>query len=179
MRRIIVSQFLSLNGVMEAPEKWNTAYLNDAELVDEILADFAGCDTILLGRTSYDFFAARWPQRTGAMADYFNSLSKYVVSTSLQKAEWNNSVIVNSNVAEEIKKLKDKPGKDIIVFGSYQLCQTLSNHHLIDEYKLYIYPLTLDSGKRLFDETTTSQTLQLISCKSFSTGVVSLTYQPA
>lgn len=178
MRRIVVSQFITLDGVMEAPEKWNTAYLNDAELVNEILADLAVSDALLFGRTSYEFFAARWPLRTGAMADYFNTLSKYVVSSSLQKAEWNNSLVINTDAAKEIKKLKESHGKDILVLGSYKLLQTLSNNHFVDEYKLYIYPLTLGSGKRMFEEGASAQKLKLISSKSFATGVIALTYQP-
>jgi dihydrofolate reductase len=178
MRRIVVSQFLTLDGVMEAPEKWNTAYLNDMELVNELLADFDACDAILLGRTTYDFFAARWPLRTGAMADNFNTIAKYVVSASLQEVVWNNSTIINANVVKEIKKLKEESGKNMLVFGSYKLLETLSNNHFIDEYKLYIYPLVSGKGKRLFEQEATGQTLKLVASKSFATGVVALTYQP-
>ena len=177
MRKIVVSQFVTLDGVMEAPEKWNTKYLNDAELVNEILADFAASDSLLFGRATYEFFAARWPSRTGEMADMFNSFPKHVVSTSLQKAEWNNSAIINANVSTEIKTMKDKQGKNILVFGSYKLLQTLMTENLIDEYKIYVYPLTLGTGKRLFEEGAAGQNFKLIASKSFATEVLALTYE--
>ena len=163
---------------MEAPEKWNTGYLNDPELVDEILADLSASDSLLFGRSSYEFFAARWPSRTGEMADKFNVLPKHVVSTSLQKADWNNSEIISGDAIAGIKKIKQGPGKNILVFGSYKLIQTLIQANLIDTYKLYVYPLTLGTGKRLFEEGTTGQTLKLVAARPFATGVVAITYQP-
>lgn len=174
MRKILVSQFLTLDGIMDAPEKWNLKYLSDEEVVSEILADFAASDLLLFGRTSYDFFAARWPSRTGAMADYFNTLPKLVVSSTLQKPEWNNTTIIRASDIEEIKK---QSGKNILVFGSYKLAQTLMRENLIDEYKLYVYPLTLGSGKRLFERGTAEQTLKLITAKQLASGVVAMTYQ--
>jgi len=181
MRKLVVNQFLSLDGVMEAPEKWNSQYLNDEELVKDILADFSACDSFLFGRTTWQFLAARWPTRIGEMADMFNNLPKHVVSTTLQKAEWNNSVIINGNVIGEIKKIKGSRNsgrKNILVLGSYELAQTLIRENLVDEYKLYIYPLTLGTGKRLFDEGAIGQTLKLINTQVFSSGAVALVYQP-
>lgn len=177
MRKILVSQFLTLDGVMEAPEKWNANYLNDAELVNEILTDIAASDSLLFGRTSYEFFAARWPSRTGELADKLNTLPKLVVSTTLQKAEWHNSTIINANASDEIKKMKYQMGKNILVFGSYKLIQTLINDKLIDEYKLFVYPLTFGTGKHLFEQGATGQTLKLVALKSLATGVVAMTYQ--
>lgn len=177
MRKLVVSQFLTLDGVMEAPEKWNTQYLNDAEVVNEILADFSECDCLLFGHTTYDFFAARWPSRTGEMADKFNTLPKYVVSTSLQKAEWNNSTIITADACEKIKLVKELPGKNILVLGSHQLVQALMKNDLIDEYKMFVFPLITGTGKRLFEKGTTGQTLKLIAARSFATGVVALTYK--
>ena len=123
MRRILVSQFVTLDGVMEAPEKWNSTYASDPEVVASVLADFSASDQLLLGKTSYKLFAARWPSRTGEMADYFNNLSKLVVSSSLQTPDWNNTRVVKDGGTEEIIKQKEKPGKNILVFGSYQLVQ--------------------------------------------------------
>ncbi len=177
-RKILVSQFLTLDGVMDSPEQWNRNYLGDVEVVSEILADFSTCDLLLFGKTTYDFFAARWPSRTGTMADYFNQLPKLVVSASLQKPEWNNTTVISTNGVEEITKLKQQPGKNILVLGSYKLAQTLLSENLIDEYKLYLYPLTLGKGKRLFEQGSAQQTLKLIAAKQFASGVLATTYQP-
>lgn len=178
MRKLVVAEFLTLDGVMEAPEKWNSNYMNDEEMTNDILEDFTASDSLLLGRTTYQFLEERWPVRTGEMADKFNNLPKYVVSTTLQKAEWNNSAIINVNVIEEIKKLKDQSGKNILVWGSNALVQTLMRDKLVDEYKLYVYPLTLGTGKHLFEKGNTAQTLKLINTRIFPTGVIALIYQP-
>lgn len=181
MRKLVVAEFLTLDGVMEAPEKWNSKYLNDEEMTNDILDDFSASDSLLFGRTTYQFLAARWPARTGEMADKFNNLPKHVVSTTLQKAEWNNSAIINANVSEEIKKIKESRiagGKNILVWGSHTLVQTLMRDNLVDEYKLYVYPLTLGTGKRLFEEGTVGQTLKLINARIFSTGAIAMVYQP-
>jgi len=175
MRRILVSQFVTLDGVMEAPEKWNSTYASDPEVVASVLADFSASDQLLLGRTSYELFAARWPSRTGQMADYFNNLPKLVVSSSLQTPAWNNTTVIKGSTMVEIRKLKERPGKNILVFGSYQLVQTLRKENLVDEYKLYVYPLVLGKGKRLFEQG--EQTLRLITAKQFASGVISATYR--
>lgn len=177
MRKILVSQFLTVDGVMDAPEKWNVNYLNDPEVVHELLADFSASDLILFGKTTYDFFAARWPSRTGAMADHLNSLPKLVISTTLQNAAWNNTTILNTATMDRIMKLKEQAGKSILVIGSYQLVQTLMKANLIDEYKLYLYPLTLGNGKRLFEQGAEKQTLKLIVSKQCASGVIAATYQ--
>jgi dihydrofolate reductase len=177
MRKILVSQFLTLDGVMDAPEEWNSKYLGDSELINEVLIDFSNSECLLLGRTTYDFFAARWPSRTGAMADYFNTIPKVVVSSTRKESIWNNSTILTGGV-DEIKKLKQLPGKNILVFGSYKLVQTLMKENLVDEYKLYTYPLTLGKGKRLFEAGATGQALKLIVAKPFVSGLISATYQP-
>lgn len=176
-RKLIASQFLTLDGVMSAPEQWNSKFLNDTEIVSEILSDFSGSDLLLLGKTTYDFFAARWPSRTSAMADHLNTCAKVVISTTLQSAEWNNTKIIRDNKMEEIVKLKEQPGRNIIVLGSYQLVQSLIVNDLIDEYKLYIHPLTLGKGKRLFDLVTPPLTLKLITARPFASGVIAAVYQ--
>jgi len=177
MRKILVSQFLTLDGIMDAPEKWNPKYFEDAEVVNEILVDLSAADLLLLGRTSYDFFASRWPSRTGTMADYFNNLPKIVVSKTLLKPEWKNTTIISSTAIEEIKTRKGQPGNNILVIGSHKLVQTLMREKLIDEYKLYVYPLTLGNGKRLFEHGTAEQALRLITAKQFASGVMAITYR--
>ncbi len=178
MRKIVVSQFLTIDGVMDAPEKWNSKYAEDPEVVNEILADFSASDLLLFGRTTYDFFAALWPSRTGAMADNFNNLSKLVVSATSEKPTWNHTTFLSANAIEEIKKLKEGPGENILVFGSYKLVQALMSENMIDEYKLYLYPLTLGNGKRLFESGSAAQSLTLCVATPFASGVIAATYRP-
>jgi dihydrofolate reductase len=159
VRRLIVTEFLSLDGVMEEPA-WTFKYWNDA------IAEFKGheslsSDALLLGRVTYEGFAAAWPESKDEGAAYFNNVRKYVVSTTLDKAEWNNSRLIKENIVEEISKLKQQEGKDIMVHGSATLVQTLMRHDLVDRYRLLIYPLVLGEGKRLFKEGNTV-TLRLV-----------------
>jgi len=178
MRKVVVAEFLSLDGVMEAPEKWSFQFWND-EIAkfkrDELLAS----DAHLLGRVTYQIFASAWPSRSDeeGFADRMNSLPKYVVSTTLKKAEWKNSHLIRENVAEEVSKLKQQPGQDILVAGSATLVQALIQHDLIDEYHLLVFPVVLGSGKRLF-KNEGKATLKLMEAKTFSSGVVLLSYRP-
>jgi dihydrofolate reductase len=176
MRRLVVTEFLSLDGVMEEP-MWTFKYWNDE------IANFKGeetnaSDALLLGRVTYQGFAAAWPQSKDEGAPYFNSVRKYVASTTLDKAEWNNSVLIKGNVAEEVARLKQQDGKDITVHGSGKLVQTLMRHDLVDTYRLLVYPLVLGKGQRLFEEGAAA-TLRLVEARSFSSGVVGLIYEPA
>ena len=176
MRNLVVTEFLSLDGVMEEPA-WTFPYWNDE------IAQFKGEETsanepLLLGRVTYQGFAAAWPQRTDDGAAYFNGTRKYVVSTTLDKVEWNNSTLIKDNIVEEITKLKQQDGQDLVVHGSATLVQTLVRHDLVDRYRLLVYPLVLGKGKRLFQEDTTA-TLNLVETRSFSSGVVALIYEPA
>ena len=179
MRKVMVTEFIALDGVVEAPEKWSFPYWND-EIAkfkhDELFAS----DALLLGRVTYEGFAAAWPSRTDetGFADRMNSLPKFVVSTTLDKVEWNNSRLIKDNIAAEVSKLKQQPGQNILIYGSPTLVQTLMQHNLIDEYRLLAYPLVLGSGKRLFKEGNNA-TLKLVESKIFSTGVVALIYEPA
>ncbi len=143
--------------------------------LDEIFAS----DALLLGRVTYQGFAAAWPSRTdeAGFADRMNSLPKYVVSTTLAKAEWNNSRLIKENVAAEVTRLKQQPGQEILVAGSDELVQTLMQNDLIDEYRLLVYPVVVGKGKRLFKEGN-NVTLKLTESKAFSSGVVLLRYQP-
>ena len=175
MRKIVVTEFLSLDGVMEEPA-WTFKYWNDesAKFKGE---ESSASDALLLGRVTYQGFAAAWPESEDEGADYFNSVRKYVVSTTLDKAEWNNSRLIKDNIVEEITRLKQQDGKDIVVHGSAMLVQTLIQHDLVDCYRLLVYPVVLGKGKRLFKEGTTA-TLKLVEAQSFSSGVAALIYEP-
>lgn len=175
MRNIVVTEFISLDGIIENPA-WTFKYWNDE------IAAFKGeesnaTDALLLGRVTYQGFAAAWPNSTDEGAPYFNGVRKYVVSTTLDKAEWNNSIIIKDNVMEEIRKLKQQDGKDITVHGSGKLAQSLIQAGLVDRIRLLVYPLVLGKGQRLFEEGV-AETLKLVEAKSFSSGVVGLIYQP-
>jgi dihydrofolate reductase len=137
-------------------------------------------DTLLLGRVTYDSFAAAWPnmiEQTGEYGVMMNGYPKYVVSTTLDKVEWNNSSLIKEKIAEELIKLKQQPGKDILVFGSCALVQTLIQLDLIDEYRLMVFPVLLGTGKRLFGDGIDKKVLKLSETKTFNSGVVVLTYQ--
>lgn len=177
---------MTLDGVMEDPGgsegterggwafRFNRGSEGDKFKFDELLAS----DALLLGRTTYEAFAKAWPAMTGEFADKMNSITKYVVSTTLEKTQWNNSLIIKENVAEKISKLKNQVGMDILVAGSGQLVNMLMQNQLIDEYRLMIFPIILRSGKRLFKDGFTSIPLCLMEVKPVgSEGVIVITYQ--
>ncbi|HLO32816.1 MAG TPA: dihydrofolate reductase family protein [Anaerolineales bacterium] len=184
MRKIIVSEFMSLDGVIEDPGGgenyehggWTNQYFNDE--VGKVVADaLSRSDAFLWGRVTYQAFAAVWPSRTGELADQMNGRLKYVASTTLQRVDWSNSTLVSENIVEEVTKLKKQPGKDILVTGSSVLIQTLRQQGLIDEYSLLIFPIILGSGKRLFRNGTEARAhLKLISAETLPSGVVHLSY---
>ena len=179
MRKIVVTEFLTMDGVMEEPS-WTVPYWSDeiaAFKGDEMLAS----DALLLGRKTYDGFAQAWPSRTdeeggGAL---MNSLPKYVASTTLETAAWNNSHIIATNVTDEIATLKEQPGKNILVYGSADLVDTLLQHDLVDELRLLVYPIVLGSGKRLFKDGRSMKEMTLDSATPFASGVVALVYRRA
>ncbi len=177
MSKLQVAEFLTLDGVMEAPDQWNGPFLNE-EMGMEIGGNLFQCDALLYGRRTYEEMAAAWPERTGDMADRFNSIQKFVVSTTLQDAPWNNSRLIKGNIAEEVFKLKQQFSQAITILGSGDLVRTLMHHHLIDEYLLVVCPLILGKGKRLFQDVDQT-TLRLFTSKAYNTGAVWLTYQPA
>ncbi len=187
MRKVIASEYVTLDGVMEDPGGgegfkyggWSFQFWSEASAkykYDELFAS----DALLLGRVTYQGFAAAWPtmKDTGEFGERMNSLPKYVVSTTLDKAEWNNSTIIKANVVEEVSRLKATPGQDILIGGSGDLAHTLMQHNLIDEYRLMVHPVVLGSGKRFFREGVGVLKLQLVGTKTFSSGIVVLTYQP-
>jgi dihydrofolate reductase len=180
MRKIIAGLFISLDGVVEAPDKWQFPYFND-EMGAEVGAQMAAADAMLLGRVTYQEFASYWPS---APADdpftaHMNDTPKYVVSTTLDTAEWKNSTLINGNVVEGITQLKQQPGKNIGITGSATLVRSLLRDHLLDELRLLVHPIVVGSGKRLFEATGEQVALTLVDAKTFSTGVLSLIYEPA
>jgi dihydrofolate reductase len=186
MRRIIVSEFMSLDGVIEDPGGaegfehggWTFPYWSD-EIGKVKWEELFASDAMLLGRVTYEGFAAAWPSRTDeqGFAERMNSLPKFVVSTTLAEAEWQNSTILKGDIAAEVAKLKDQPGGDILVAGSAQLVRTLAQNDLVDEYRLLVYPVVLGSGKRLFGDGKRSD-LELHENRSFDSGVVLASYGP-
>jgi len=177
MRKVIVSEFLSLDGVMEEP-LWTFKFF-DEEQAQYKLEELMTADALLLGRVTYEGFAAAWPDRKDAQgfADRMNTLPKYVVSTTLGEAEWNNSHVISENVVEEVARLKQQPGQNILVGGSGQLVQTLMQHDLVDEYRIMFFPVVVGRGKRLFKQGSTAM-LKLTDAQTFVSGVTVLTYQP-
>ncbi len=178
MGKLQVAEFLTLDGVMEAPDTWNGPFMN-GEIGADIGGSLSQCDALLYGRVTYEEMAAAWPSREGEMADFFNRIPKFVASTTLAAASWNNSRLITSNIAEEVSRLKQQFGQTILILGSGDLVRQLqlAQHDLIDEYALVVCPLVLGKGKRLFQDASRT-TLRLVTSKTYTTGVVSLTYQP-
>jgi dihydrofolate reductase len=177
MRRLILSEFLSLDGVVQDPASWVFDHpdpqQNDYKL-DEVLA----CDALLLGRRTYEEFAGAWPQRSGQFADQMNGMSKHVVSTTLREPSWSNSTVIDQDVPAAVEELKTWPGGDILLVGSAQLAQSLMPHNLIDEYRLFVFPVVLGGGKRLFSDASSATVLRLMSARTLASGTTILTYQP-
>ncbi len=187
MRKLVVSEFVTLDGVMEDPggaeqfERGGWAFQfergpeGDQFKNDELMDS----DALLLGRVTYQGFEKAWPSMTGEFADKMNNMPKYVVTSSLTVAGWNNSNIIKNNIVDEINALKQMEGKDILVAGSRQLVQKLMEYDLVDVIRLMVYPIVLGRGKRLFDDTTVKHPLELLEAKPVgSAGVVTMVYQP-
>jgi dihydrofolate reductase len=186
MRNVIVSLFVSLDGVMEDPggaEKseyggWTWPYHND-EIGKFKFEELFASDALVLGRVTYEGFAAAWPSRTdeAGFAQRMNSIPKYVASTTLKEAGWNNSTLINADVEGEVSRLKQQPGQDILIFGSGAVIRTLMKHDLVDEYRFLIYPIVVGIGKRVFGPEN-HRALKLLETRSFKTGVVLVRYKP-
>jgi dihydrofolate reductase len=211
MAKIVISEFVSLDGVVEDPggigdfkhrgwtfeidggeeneerrglgqaivyqsasamrNRWNRA------VAEYKLRETLGTEALLLGRVTYEEFAALWPSRRGEFADKFNSLPKYVVSSTLADPEWN-STVLEGDVVEEVSRLKQELDGDIVVHGSIRLARTLIEHDLVDELRLMVYPVVLGAGERLFGETSDKKPLRLVDTKTVDDGVAMLTYEP-
>jgi dihydrofolate reductase len=187
MGRIVVTEFVSLDGVMEDPGGaedfkyggW-TFEIERGEEGDRFKLDEAmDADALLLGRKTYEGFAEAWPSRDGEFADKFNNMSKYVVSSTLKDPDWNNSTVLDGDLAEEVSKLREQVDGDIVVHGSAQLVQALVEDGLVDELRLMVFPVVLGAGKRLFGETSDKRRLRLSDSKTVGDGVSILIYEPA
>jgi dihydrofolate reductase len=187
MGRIVISENVSLDGVVQDPtgdegfrhggwfsqigdkdrEEWAKVELDEA----------LGAEAQLLGRRSYEFFAARWPSRSGEWADRLNSMPKYVVSSTLVDPDWNNSTVLKGDVVNEVSKLKQELDGEIVVYASCQLVRTLMEHDLVDELRLMVYPSVLGAGERLFGETSDKKSVRLLSTRTVGDGLAYLTYE--
>jgi dihydrofolate reductase len=187
MGRIVVTEFVSLDGVMEAPgggedfrhAGWTFEIARGDEGDKFKLDEAFASEALLLGRKTYAGFAAAWPSMEGEFADKFNSMPKYVVSSTMQDADWNNSTVLKGDLTEEVPKLKAAHDGDIVVHGSASLAQSLLENDLVDELRVMLFPVVLGSGKRLFGETSDKKALRLVDSKVVGDGVAILIYQPA
>jgi dihydrofolate reductase len=185
--RIVVTEFMSLDGVIEDPGGaedfkhggWSFELSRGDEGDKFKLDETMSSEALLLGRVTYEGFAAAWPSRDGEFADKFNSMPKYVVSSTLEDPEWNNSTVLKGDLVEEVTKLRQEQDGDIVVHGSPQLVQALVEHDLVDELRLMVFPVVLGSGKRLFGEASDKKPLRLVDSKTVGDGVAILTYAPA
>ncbi len=188
MRKLVVSEYVTLDGVMEDPggaEKskhggWSFQYWSP-EAAKYKFDELFESDALLLGKTTYEGFAKAWPSMKDAegFADRMNSIPKYVVSTTLKQLTWNNSHKVQGDIPKEIYKLKQQSGKNILLAGSAQLAQMLTQHNLVDEYRLMVHPIVVGGGKRVFKDGSEIKKLNLIDSKQFAKGIVVLHYTPA
>ncbi|HEY7380416.1 MAG TPA: dihydrofolate reductase family protein [Gaiella sp.] len=186
MGKIVVTEFVSLDGVMEAPGGgedfehggWTFDYEN-AEGMTFKLEETMASEALLLGRVTYEGFARAWPEREGEFADKFNSMPKYVVSSTLEHPEWSNSTVVTGDLAEATEKLKAAHDGDIVVHGSGRLARALIADDLVDELRLMVFPVVLGKGKRLFGETSDKKRFDLVDSTIGAEGIATLVYRPA
>jgi dihydrofolate reductase len=186
MRKLIVTEFVSLDGVMESPggepgyahSGWVIPHQAEEQMkykLDEVME----ADALLMGRVTYEGFSGAWPERDGPFADKMNSMPKYVVSSTLKDPEWNNTTVLEGDLADEVAKLKDSEEGPILVAGSRELVHALYDQGLVDEYRLMVFPVILGSGRRLFPDDAADKTLlELVDTQSFSSGVTVQTYKP-
>jgi dihydrofolate reductase len=186
MGKIVVSENVTLDGVIQDPAGdegfrvggW-VGLIKDSPQVNQLALDEAlGAEAWLLGRRSYEWFAARWPSRTGALADRLNSLPKYVVSSTLEQPAWNNSTMLKGDLFNGVSTLKKELNGEIIVAASFGLVHTLMEHDLVDELRLRIFPVVLGAGERLFSKTSGKKPMRLLGTQTLEGGIAYLTYQP-
>jgi dihydrofolate reductase len=187
MGRIVVTEFVSLDGVVEDPGGsedykyggWSFEFSRGEEGDKFKLDETLESDALLLGRVTYEGFADAWPSRDDAFADKFNSMPKYVVSSTLKDPDWNNSTVVDGDLGEAVSNLRDQHDGDVVVHGSAQLVQALIDRDLVDELRLMVFPVVLGTGKQLFGDTADKKTLRLTDSKTVGDGVAILVYQRA
>jgi len=175
VRKIVASMLMAMDGVVENPQ-WTSQFRSEESQkykFDELFAS----DALLLGRITYQGLAAAWPGATGAYGERINRMPKYVPTTTLQEAEWN-ATLIKDNVGEEVTRLKQESGQDILIFGSVELIHSLMQEDLIDEYRLMVFPIVVGNGKRLFHGESQQKAFKLVHSHTFGSGVVVLTYEP-
>ena len=185
MGRIVVTEFVSLDGVIEDPGGaedykyggWSFEISRGDEGDQFKLDETMSSEALLLGRVTYEGFADAWPSREGEFADKFNNMPKYVVSTTLEDPEWNNSTVIGGDLPAEVARIRDETDGDVVVHGSATLAQTLLENDLVDELRLMVFPVALGTGKRLFGETSDKKPLRLADSKTVGDGVQILVYQ--
>ena len=177
MRKVIESTLVSLDGAIGDPQAWAEPYFNH-EAGERALKQLLVTDAMLMGRRTYELFAAMWPASTGPYADRMNRIRKYVFSSTLQTAEWSNSTIISGDVPTAVGELKEQVGQDLVMYGHGPLGQALLEHHLLDELRLWVHPLLVGRGTTLFREGANA-TLELVATETLETGVVILTYRPS
>jgi dihydrofolate reductase len=186
MGRIVVTEFVSLDGVIEDPggsenfehSGWSFQISRGDEGDQFKLDETMASEALLLGRRTYEGFAAAWPSREGEFAEKFNSMPKYVVSSTLEEPDWTNSTVISGDLRDEVEKIRTQHDGDIVVHGSAMLVQALLERDLVDEIRLMVFPVVLGGGKRLFGETTDMKQLRLVESKTVGDGVAIQTYQP-
>jgi dihydrofolate reductase len=187
MGTIVISENVSLDGVIEDPAGgegfarggW-VGRVGDRgrdEAAKILLDEALGAEALLLGRHSYEFFAGRWPSRSGELADRLNSLPKYVVSATLEDPHWSNSTVLKGDVVDEVSKLKRELDGEILIYGSFRLVHMLIEHELLDELRLMVYPVVLGAGERLFGETSDKKPMRLVSVSTIGDGLACVTYE--
>jgi dihydrofolate reductase len=188
MGRMIISENVTLDGVIQDPAGaegfgrggWvgRVGDRGREEAAKVLLEEAMAAEAQLFGRRTYEFLAARWPSRSGALADRLNSMPKYVLSSTLEQPKWNNSTILKGNVVKEVSKLKGQLDEEIVVAGSIRLVRTLMEHDLVDEVRLMIYPVVLGAGERLFGETSEKKPMRLVNTQTVDDDLAYLIYQP-
>ena len=179
MRNVIVSTYMTLDGKIDGVREWAVPY-NDDGAVKHHTDLLANSDGLLLGRRTYELFTALWPPRAGEFAyvDKINSMAKYVASTTLSDLEWENSHLLEGDVAEAVATLKAEPGQDLVLYGCHELMHSLLEHDLIDEFRILVQPVLLGTGRSFLSDDAARVNLELVDSTPLESGVVSLTYRP-
>jgi dihydrofolate reductase len=179
MRKTVAGMLMTLDGVVESPEKWHLGYFDDAvgEVIDAVAAQ---SDAMLLGRRTYEEFAAFWPSQGSEvpLADYMNETPKHVVSTTLTELDWINSTLISGDLAETVEALKRQPGKNIQIYGSPTLVRSMLRDGLLDKLDLFVHSIVVGGGQRLFENGTYGTRLRLVESRRLGTGIIALTYTP-
>jgi dihydrofolate reductase len=186
MGKIVVSDNISLDGVIQDPAGdegfprggWVGLIKDRPELAKLALEEALGAEAMLMGRRTYEWFAARWPSRSGPLADRLNSLPKYVVSSTLEDPDWNNSMVVKGDLLHEVSKLRHVVGGDIVIPASFRIARPLIEHDLVDELRLKVFPVVLGAGNRLFGETSGKKPIRLVDVRTLDGDTIYLTYEP-